>query len=81
MATTTTTVRVANDTAERIAALRKEQGGSSDAVVRQALDALYWSRMIEASRRMTPEQREEYQHEAALWDRAATSDAVRASGP
>jgi predicted DNA-binding protein len=77
MATGTTTVRVATDTAERIAALRKEQGASSDAVVREALDALYWSRMLEASRRMTPEQRGEYQREAALWERAATGDAAR----
>lgn len=77
MASGTTTVRVAVDTAERIAALRKDHGGSSDAVVRQALDALYWSRMVEAARRMTPEESEEYQREAALWDRAASADAAR----
>jgi hypothetical protein len=77
MATGTTTVRVAVDTAERIAALRKDHGGSSDAVVREALDALYWSRMVEVSRQMTPEQREEYQRETTLWDRAVTADAAR----
>jgi hypothetical protein len=77
MASGTTTVRVAAETAERIAALRKDHGGSSDAVVREALDALYWSRMVEASRRMDPEQREEYQRDAALWDRAAAADAIR----
>lgn len=79
MASGTTTVRVAADTAERIAALRKDHGGSSDAVVREALDALYWSRMVEASRRMKPEQpeqREEYQRETELWDRAAAADAA-----
>ena len=68
---------MAVDTAERIAALRKDHGGSSDAVVREALDALYWSRMVEAARRMTPEQREEHQREAAQWDRAVTADAAR----
>jgi predicted DNA-binding protein len=77
MASGTTTVRVAVDTAERIAALRKNHGGSSDAVVREALDALYWSRMAEVSRRMTPDQREEYQRESALWDRAASADSTR----
>jgi predicted DNA-binding protein len=71
----TTTVRVTVDTAERIAALRKNHGGSSDAVVREALDALYWSRMAEAARRTTPKQRAEYQEEAALWDRAVSADA------
>jgi predicted DNA-binding protein len=75
MALGTTTVRVATDTAERIAALRKDHGGSSDAVVREALNALYWSRMTEAARRTTPEQRTEYQREAALWDRAVAADA------
>ena len=78
MAAATTTVRVAVDTAQRIAALRKDHGGSSDAVVREALDALYWSRMVEASRQMTPDRREEYERETALWDRAATADAVQA---
>jgi predicted DNA-binding protein len=77
MASGTTTVRVAADTAERIAALRKDHGGSSDAVVREALDALYWSRMVEASRRMDPERREEYQQETALWDRAVAADVTR----
>ena len=77
MAAATTTVRVAVDTAERIAALRKHHGGSSDAVVREALDALYWSRMVEASRQMTPGRREEYERETALWDRAVTADAAR----
>lgn len=77
MASGTTTVRVAAETAERIAALRKDHGGSSDAVVREALDALYWSRMVEASRRMDPEQREEYQRETALWDRAVAVDVTR----
>ena len=77
MATGTTTVRVAVDTAERIALLRKDHGGSSDAVVREALDALYWSRMVEASRQMTPDRREEYEREAALWDRAVIDDALR----
>ena len=77
MAAATTTVRVAVDTAERIAALRKHHGGSSDAVVREALDARYWSRMIEASRQMTPDRREEYERETALWDRAVTADAAR----
>jgi hypothetical protein len=46
-------------------------------VVREALDALYWSRMAEASRRLTPEQREEYEREAALWDRAVATDPTR----
>jgi hypothetical protein len=32
--------------------------------------------MVEASRRMDPEQREEYQSEAALWDRAVATDAA-----
>ncbi len=68
---------MAVDTAERIAALRRDRGGSSDAVVREALDALYWSRMLEASRRTTPEHREEYRRDAALWDRAVTADAAR----
>ena len=77
MASGTTTVRVASDTADRIAALRKDRGGSSDDVVREALDALYWSRMVEAVRRISPEQREEYQREAALWDRAVAADATR----
>ena len=77
MTSGTTTVRVATDTAERIAALRKDHGGSSDAVVREALDALYWSRMAEAARRMTPEQREEYRRESGLWDRAESADAGR----
>ena len=77
MASGTTTVRVTVDTAERIATLRKDRGGSSDDVVREALDALYWSRMAQASRRMTPDQREEYEREHALWDRAATADAAR----
>lgn len=77
MTTGTTTVRVSTATAGRIAALREEGGGSTDAVVRAALDALYWSRMVESSRRMTPTQREEYRREAALWDRAAAADAAR----
>jgi len=77
MASGTTTVRVASDTADRIAALRKDRGGSSDDVVREALDALYWSRMAEASRRLSPEQRKEYEREAALWDRAVATDATR----
>lgn len=77
MASGTTTVRVSTDTAERIAALRKDHGGSSDAVVREALDALYWSRMVDASRRMDPEHQEEYQRESALWDRAVAADATR----
>jgi predicted DNA-binding protein len=77
MASGTTTVRVAVDTAERIAALRKDHGASSDAVVREALDALYWSRMVEAARQLSPDQRAEYQRETALWDRAVTSDATR----
>jgi hypothetical protein len=77
MASGTTTVRVAADTAERIATLRKNRGGSSDDVVREALDALYWSRMVEASRRMTPDQRAEYEREKSLWDRAVTADAAR----
>jgi fructose/tagatose bisphosphate aldolase len=75
MASGTTTVRVAVDTAERIAALRKDHGGSSDAVVREALTALYWSRMTEAARLTTPEQRQEYLQETALWDRAVATDA------
>jgi hypothetical protein len=33
--------------------------------------------MVEASRRMDPEHREEYQQETALWDRAVTADATR----
>jgi hypothetical protein len=77
MASGTTTVRVAADTAERIATLRKNRGGSSDDVVREALDALYWSRMVEASRRMTPDQRAEYEREKSFWDRAVTADAAR----
>jgi len=58
MGSGTTTVRVASDTADRMAALRKDRGGSSDDVVREALDALYWSRMAEASRRLSSEHRE-----------------------
>jgi hypothetical protein len=77
MASGTTTVRVAAETAERIAALRKDHGGSSDAVVREALDALYWSRMMEAARQMDPEHREEYRREAGLWDRAVAADGGR----
>jgi len=46
-------------------------------VVREALDALYWSRMAEASRRLSPEHREEYQRESALWERAVATDATR----
>lgn len=70
-------MRITVDTAERIATLRKDRGGSSDDIVREALDALYWSRMTEASRRMSPDQREEYEREGSLWDRAATADAAR----
>ena len=77
MASGTTTVRVAVDTAERIATLRKDRGGSSDDIVRAALDALYWSRMVEASRRTTPDQHAEYERELDLWDRAATADLAR----
>ena len=77
MVSGTTTVRVAVDTAERIATLRKDHGGSSDDVVRAALDALYWSRMVEASRRMTPDQRAEYKRESAMWGRAESADAAR----
>ena len=74
----TTTVRVSSETAERIAALRRERGESSDAVVREALDALYWSRMLAAAQRMSPGHRAEYVSEAALWERAATADAAQA---
>jgi hypothetical protein len=57
--------------------LRKDLGGSADAVVRKALDALSWSSMAQAARRMTPRQREEYQDEATFWDRAVIADAAR----
>lgn len=73
-----TTVRVSSETAERIAALRRERGESSDAVVREALDALYWSRMLVAAQRTSPDERAEYIREAALWERAAAADAARA---
>ncbi len=74
MSTSTTTVRIATETATRIAALRSSSGRSTDAVVREALDALYWSRMADAAHQETSAQREERESEAALWDRAMTAD-------
>ncbi len=74
MSTGTTTVRLTTETAQRIAALRVSDGRSTDSVVREALDALYWARMADAARRETPERREEREAEGALWDRAAAAD-------
>lgn len=39
--------------------------------------AAYWSRMVEAARRMTPDEREEYQSETEIWDRAVDADSAR----
>lgn len=74
MSTTSTTVRVTTETAERIAALRASDGRSTDIVVKEALDALYWSRMADAARRGGDGQREEQEAEAELWDRAVNAD-------
>lgn len=70
---------MSTETAERIATLRRERGESSDAIVREALDALYWSRMLTAAQRTSPGHRAEYLSESALWERAATADAARAA--
>lgn len=58
MSTATTIVRIATETAERIAALRASEGRSTDTVVHEALDALYWSRMADAARQEDPVRRE-----------------------
>lgn len=65
------------ETAKRIAALRASDDRSTDVMVREALDALYRSRMAEAARREGPERRAERGAEAVLWDRAEADDASR----